>query len=39
MFIINEVKKKTRTGGKGLCRVFQVLEKDVVDITEQVATK
>lgn len=37
-FLINEVYKKTRLGGKWLCRVFLVVEKDdIVDITRRVA--
>lgn len=40
MFIINEVKKKTRTGGKGLCRVFLIDDSCgnwIADITERIA--
>jgi hypothetical protein len=36
-FIINEVKKKTRTWWKGLCRVFILEDWKVKDITRRIA--
>lgn len=37
-FLINEQYKKTTKGGKWLCRVFLVIEKDdIVDITRRIA--
>lgn len=42
IYFISEVKKRTKSGGKGICQVFSVnlnWKKELVDITEQIAKR